>query len=205
MVGIPILLRSMFEADIDLTNLMKFPDYYKRMYASFLHAKIRLTKEAASSRPNPFLTEIRANRNHKKDLCETQAELDKLIAEKNGPIDIRCRAEFASKLDEYLSNYNSLCLDTHNNIRSLEEWYIQKLAAEDYRVVVFKQSKVDIVSELMYISHILPVQQNPLLISLEPRALNLIGTSLNCRSLQIQQQETKKSETANHKIDQNFV
>ena len=120
MVGIPILLRSMFEADIDLTNLMKCPDYYKRMYASFLKEKLRLTKEASSSRPNPFLAEIRANRNPKKDLCETQAELDRLTAEKNGPIDIRCRAEFAGKLDEYLSNYNSLCLDTHNNIRSLE-------------------------------------------------------------------------------------
>ncbi len=162
MVGIPILLRSMFEADIDLTNLMKCSDYYKRMYASFLQAKIRLTKEAASSRPNPFLAEIRANRNHKKDLCETQAELDKLIAEKNGPINIRCCAEFAGKLDEYLSNYNSLCLDTHNNIRSLEEWYIQKLAAEDYRVVVFKQSKVDIVPALMYISHILLIQTKSL-------------------------------------------
>lgn len=144
----------MFEADIDLTNLMKCPDYYKRMYASFLKEKLRLTKEAASSKPNPFLVEIRANRNPKKDLCETQAELDRLTAEKNGPIDIRCRAEFAGKLDEYLSNYNSLCLDTHNNIRSLEEWYIQKLAAEDYRVVVFKQSKVDIVPELRLVIHV---------------------------------------------------
>ncbi|MDN3511361.1 MAG: DUF5677 domain-containing protein [Candidatus Jettenia sp. CY-1] len=126
MVGIPILLRSMFEADIDLTNLMKCPDYYKRMYASFLKEKLRLTKEAASSRPNPFLTEIREDRNPKKDLCETQAELDQLIAENNGPIDIRHRAEFASKLDGYLSNYKSLCLDTHNNINSLEEWHIKK-------------------------------------------------------------------------------
>ena len=162
LVGIPILLRSMFEADIDLTNLMKCPDYYKRMYASFLKEKLPLTKEAASSRPNLFLAEIRANRNPKKALCETQAELDKLIAEKNGPIDIRCRAEFAGKLDEYLTNYKSLCLDTYNNIRSLEEWYIQKLAAEDYRVVVSKQSKVDIVPEIMYISHILLIQTKSL-------------------------------------------
>ena len=50
-VGIPILLRSMFEADIDLTNSLKCRDYYKRMYASFLEQKLRLTKEAASTRP----------------------------------------------------------------------------------------------------------------------------------------------------------
>ena len=50
LVGIPIFLRSMFEADIDLTNLMKNRDYSKRMYASFLNEKLRLTKEAASSK-----------------------------------------------------------------------------------------------------------------------------------------------------------
>lgn len=162
MVGIPILLRSMFEADIDLTNLMKCPDYYKRMHASFLEQKLRFTNEAASSRPSPFFAEIRTNRNPKKDICETQAERDQLIAEKNGPINIRCRAEFAGKLDEYLSIYNILCLDTHNNIRSLEEWHIQKLAAEDYQVVVFKQSKADIAPELIYISRILLIQTKSL-------------------------------------------
>jgi hypothetical protein len=161
-VGIPILLRSMFEADIDLINLLRCRDYHKRMYASFLKEKLRLTKEAASSRPNPLLTAIRANRNCKKDLNETQTELDRLLAEKNGPIDIRCRAEFAGKLDEYLSNYNSLCLDTHNNIRSLENWHIEKMADADYQVVVFKQTKTDVVPEAMYISHILLYQTKSL-------------------------------------------
>jgi hypothetical protein len=107
-VGIPILLRSMFEADIDLTNLSKCPGYHKRMYASFLKEKLRLIKEAASSRPNPILESIRAKRNSKKDLCETQAELDRFIAEKNGPIKNECRAELAGKLDEYRSNYNPI-------------------------------------------------------------------------------------------------
>lgn len=158
LVGIPILLRSMFEADIDLTNLLKVPSYFKRMTASFLKEKLNLTKEAASSRPSPFLDAVRKSRDPKKDFRETQAELNRLIAEKNGPINIRCRAEFAGKLDEYLTNYSVLCLDTHNNIRSLEEWHIEKLAEEDYRVVAFKQSKADIVPALMYISHILLTQ-----------------------------------------------
>jgi hypothetical protein len=153
-VGIPNLLRSMFEADIDLTNLMKCPDYYKRMYASFLEQKLRLTKEAASSRPNLFLASIREKRNTKKDLCETQAELDRLIAEKNGPITIKCRAELAGKLDEYLSNYNSLCLNAHNNIRSVEDSHIQTMPDGDYKVIMFKQAKTDMVFHVMYISHI---------------------------------------------------
>ncbi|MEW6586275.1 MAG: DUF5677 domain-containing protein [Nitrospirota bacterium] len=155
LVGIPVLLRSMFEADIDLTNLMKIPDYYKRMNASFLKEKLRVTKEAASSRPSPFLEAIRQNRDSKKDLREIQAELDRLTEEKNGPINIRCRAELAGKLDDYLTNYSMLCLDTHNNIRFLEEWHIEKLPAGKYRVVLFKQSTDDIALALLYVCHIL--------------------------------------------------
>ena len=145
----------MFEADIDLTNLMKYPDYHKRMYATFLEQKLRLTKEAASTRPNPLLTPIRESRNLKEDLCTTQAEVDRFKAEKKGPITIKHRAELAGKLDEYLSNYSGLCLDTHNNIRSLEDWHIQKTADGDYHVLLFKQVKSDIIIDVMYISHIL--------------------------------------------------
>ena len=61
----------------------------------------------------------------------------------------------AGKLDEYLSNYSGLCLDTHNNIRSLEDWHIQKTADGDYHVLLFKQVKSDIIIDVMYISHIL--------------------------------------------------
>jgi hypothetical protein len=145
----------MFEADIDLTNLIKCKDYSKRMYASFLKEKLRLTKEAASSKPNPFLTAIRESRNPAEDKKKTQKELDQLAAEKNNPIDIRCRAEFAGMLDEYISVYNMLCLDTHNNIRSLEDCHIEVDSGDDYHVVAFKQTKADLVHHLSAILGIL--------------------------------------------------
>jgi len=148
LVGIPIFLRSMFEADIDLSNLMNDRDYYKRMYASFLKEKLRLTKEAASSKPNPFLTAVRASRNPEEDLQETQDEIDRLAAEKHGPMDIRCRAELAGKIDEYLSVYNMLCLDTHNNISSLEDWHLEVVGPDDYHAVAFKQTKGNLVHHL---------------------------------------------------------
>ena len=162
LVGIPIFLRSMWEADVDLTNLMKCRDYSKRMHASFLKEKLRLTKEAASSKPNPFLTAVRAKRNPTEDLKEPQNELDRLAAEKNGPVDIRCRAELAGKLDEYLSVYNMLCLDTHNNIRSLEEWHLEVAGPDDYQAVAFKQTKADLVHHLSAIPGILLVQTKSL-------------------------------------------
>jgi hypothetical protein len=160
LVGIPILLRSMFEADIDLTNVMKCRDYPKRMRASFLEQRLRLTIEAASSRPNPFLADIR--KNPKEDLDETRAELNKLKDEKNGPISIRCRAELAGNLDEYLSVYNMLCLDTHNNIRSLEQWHLDVTDTDQYHAVAFKVTKADILHYLSAIPGILLVQSKAL-------------------------------------------
>jgi len=163
LVGIPMLLRGMFEADIDLTNVMKCPDYPKHMCASFLEQKLRLTKEVASSMPNPFLADIRKHRKPKEDIDEIQAELDKLKTEKNGPINIRCRAEFAGKLDEYLSVYNMLCLDTHNNIRSLEEWHLDVTGTHQYHVVVFKMTnKADMLHYLSAIPGILLIQSKAL-------------------------------------------
>jgi hypothetical protein len=162
LVGIPILLRSMFEADIDLTNIMKFPDYLKRMYATFLDQKIRLTKEAASSRPNPYLKEVRERRNPNMDLEQTQAELDELKNEQNGPIQIRFRAELAGKLNEYLSVYNMLCLDTHNNIQSLEHWHLEMASVDQYRAVAFKITKADMLAHLSSIPGILLVQSKAL-------------------------------------------
>ncbi len=161
-VGIPILLRSMFEADIDLANLMKYPDYSKRMHASFFKEKLRLTKEAASSKFNPFLTVVSASHNPAEDLKETQDEINRLAAEKHGPIDIRCRAELAGKLDEYLSVYNMLCLDTHNNIRSLEDWHLEVVGPDDYYAVAFKQTKADLAHHLSAVPGIVLLQTKAL-------------------------------------------
>ena len=58
LVGLPILLRSMFEADVDLTNCIKDSNYFKNMYAAFLKEKIRLTKEALPDKDNPYLSPI---------------------------------------------------------------------------------------------------------------------------------------------------
>jgi hypothetical protein len=162
LVGIPIFLRSMFEADIDLTNLMKCRDYSKRMLASFLKEKLRLTKEAASSKLNPFLAAVRTSRNPADDLKETQDEIDRLAAEKHGPIDIRCRAELAGKIDEYLSVYNMLCLDTHNNIRSLKDWHLEEVGSDDYHAVAFKQTKAGLVHHLSAIPGIILLQTKAL-------------------------------------------
>jgi hypothetical protein len=48
-----------------------------------------------------------------------------------------------------------LCLDTHNNIRSLEDWHLEVVSSDDYHAVAFKQTKADLVHHLSAIPGIL--------------------------------------------------
>jgi hypothetical protein len=152
---IPIILRSMFEADIDLTNCMADKDYFERMNLSFLEKKRRLTEEANPSKNNPFLRLISQVRNVKQDLAETQKEIATLSRKGFYSLSIRKRAKQAGKLNEYLSVYNFLCLDTHNNIRALEYQHIQAKSKDQYQVVVFGRNKSDFVEHSIAISDIL--------------------------------------------------
>jgi hypothetical protein len=156
LVGLPMLLRSMFEADVDLTNCIKDSNYFKNMYAAFLKEKIRLTKEALPDKDNPYLSPISQFRDFKNELESTQDELEKLKSDGYCPLSIRKRSDKAGKLNEYLSLYNMLCLDTHNNIRSLENYHI--ISGEnqsDYHVVVFNLTKEDLLASISAIPGIL--------------------------------------------------
>jgi len=157
LVGIPILLRSMFEADIDLVNVMKHSDYPKQMCAAYIEQQIRMTKAAIASKSNPFFAEIHKQREPHRDLKEAELELEKLIPDKN-PHRIKGRAKLAEKLEEHNSIYNMLCSETHNNIQSLERWHLNVTSMDEYHVEVFKTSKDDILHYLSAIPGILLVQ-----------------------------------------------
>ena len=156
MVGLPVLLRSMFEADVDLTNCIKDEDYFRNMYASFLKESIRLTKETLSEKDNPYLKPIAGFHDFRKKLESTQDELANLKSEGYCALTIRDRADKAGKLNEYLSLYHMLCLDTHNNIGSLEDYHIVSGENhENYQVVVFKLTKEDLIANISAIPGIL--------------------------------------------------
>jgi hypothetical protein len=201
LVGVPVLLRSMWEAEIDLANMMKYPDYYKRMYATFLHQKLRLMKEAASSRANPFLATVREHRNPKKDMEETQAKLYKFKNEKNGPIQIRSRAKLAGKLNEYLSVYTMLCLDTHNNIFSLEDWHLDEISTNEYRAVAFKHEKADLIKHLSSIPGILLVQSKALANFLGTEGIDFTPYLKELKKMQSDVKKYAKEKEANNCVD----
>lgn len=144
LTGLPILLRSMFEADIDLTNCIKEKRYFKNMYASLLKEKMKRLKESFPEKNNPYLKPINGVDSIEIELEFTENEYETLKKDGHKPIGIKDRSEKAGKLAEYHSIYNILCLETHNNIASLEKNYIEHdPEKDDYQVAIFKEKKED--------------------------------------------------------------
>lgn len=82
LAGVPIILRSMFEADIDMTNVITERDYFKQMYVSFLHQKKRLLEAANKTNPqNAFLKPIGDIHDVDKDLADVTTEINSLKAQ----------------------------------------------------------------------------------------------------------------------------
>jgi hypothetical protein len=152
LTGIPFLFRGMFEADIDLTNSMNDPNYFKTMYATFLKERIRLSKEVVPEKDNPYLNSLIEFRDYNEETKRTQQELSDFKKKGYRPIMIRDKADKAGKLNEYVSVYNLLCLDTHNNLVSLEKYHINKNKdKKEHEVFVFHINKED---QIAYISGI---------------------------------------------------
>jgi len=106
--------------------------------------KAKLTKEALSNSINPFLQSARETIDLKANLMSTEEEMQKLKSAKFTSLHIKEKFDKAGKLAEYFTVYSMLCLETHNNIRSLEERYIEKLGDNDWRLVFTLQDKVSI-------------------------------------------------------------
>lgn len=119
--GIPILLRSMYEALVDLDLLVTDGHYFQRMDAANLAQMLRLLHQSPT---NPLLAGLEQRHDIGALKNQLQAELDGLHAQKRGAMDFRARCTKANRENEYLTIYQSLCLDAHNNVTALIERHL---------------------------------------------------------------------------------
>jgi hypothetical protein len=116
--GVPILVRGILEAYVDLINLCKDSAYIKSMEVSYFEEWLRILKEAKN--------------NQNSNLCGTfqvedlsahidifQEELKRLKKEGFKVLSAKERFNNAGMGKEYSANYNILCCHSHNNLRSL--------------------------------------------------------------------------------------
>ena len=149
LAGIPIILRSMWEADIDMSNVINDPDYFKQMYLGFLIEKVRFLKAAkTASTQSAFFNPIVEICSIDQELKAVEGEISSLKANGIAILNIRDRAQKANRTDEYSCVYTNLCLASHNNIVELERSHIISSNSNHLRVAIFSQKREE------YLSHI---------------------------------------------------
>jgi len=142
-MGVPILLRSALEADLDFMILAKERRYGYHIRAAELHEWIRILREA-KKRQNPFLSGIAQIPNLEEVLVHWQTELSELKEKGFGPLKQKQKFHRAELEPVYRSFYNFLCCHSHNNIRALVSRHIDIAAdRKDFQVEYYAPVKLD--------------------------------------------------------------
>lgn len=132
-VGIPVLLRSMFEALVDLDNLVHDQSYFERMDAANLDQYLKLLRESPT---NPLLSGLDEKHDLPRVISEYEAQLDELRSRKRGQKDMRSRCADVDREDEYLSIYLLFCMDAHNNVGALIDRHISEGKSQTLQVTL---------------------------------------------------------------------
>jgi Family of unknown function (DUF5677) len=115
--AIPVLLRPMYEALVDLDNLLQDASYVEYMEAANLKQVLKLLSAAEDN--NPLLQGLTEGR---PELSRTFAErFAELKAAGKRPLSIEARCRRAGRQNEYDSLYALFCLDSHNNSAALAD------------------------------------------------------------------------------------
>jgi Family of unknown function (DUF5677) len=133
-IGIPILLRSMQEALVDLDNVVNDAGYVENIEAANLKQILKLLN---SAKTNPMLAGLLEQ--HPKDADELWAELHARNARGKRSLKIYDRFVMAGMQNEYDGLYALLCLDAHSNSAALADRHIDELPDGTPQVSIFRR------------------------------------------------------------------
>jgi hypothetical protein len=134
--GVPILLRAILEAYVDLLNLVRDPKYGYQLHFGYVKEWLKLLDEAKTGK-SEYLMAISKDAALDGTIAEWKAQKDKLEAAGYKGLTIEGKFKAAGMEKEYRSIYNSLCSDSHNNLRSLIGRHIE-VDSSDFSVVFYK-------------------------------------------------------------------
>jgi len=142
-MGVPILLRSALEANLDFMNLAKERRYGYYMRSAELHEWIKILREAKKNQ-NRFLSCISQIPNLEEVLIQWETELSELNTKGFNPLNQKQKFERAKLEPVYRSFYNFLCCHSHNNIRALVSRHIDISADQtDFQVEYYAPVNLD--------------------------------------------------------------
>jgi hypothetical protein len=132
--GIPVLLRSMFEALVDVDNRLRDAAYVERMEAANLNQILKLLDD---ERSNPLVEGLQARRDVAAETAAVRTRLAELTAKGATELSLSTRCTRVDRGREYRSFYRLFCLDSDNNIAALEGRHVERTDEGGARVSIF--------------------------------------------------------------------
>lgn len=135
-IAIPIVFRTILEADLDLNNLCKDPRYGYRLELGFIRSWLDYLGVARRGE-NSLLMElgkVKALPDEIKSQKAREKELEQLGYKR---IDIKEKFQLAEMDNEFGAIYPKLCSHSHNGLEALRERH-GKVSGNDYEMEYFK-------------------------------------------------------------------
>jgi hypothetical protein len=129
-IGVPLLIRSMYEADVDLVNILNDSDYFKSLYATYLTKMTGVIQQAHNSESPGFMKAAGGIEEMRAFLREKNNELKSLKRDGHKPLQMKDRFCRAKLDEEYISSYAYLCRYSHNDIVALQNRHLRTVGDE---------------------------------------------------------------------------
>jgi len=135
--SLQIILRSLFEAHVDLDNLSKDPKHGYFLQLSYLEENMKLFKEAKNDQ-NFYMTIIAQQPDLDSKIDKFEKEITTLKCKGFKNLNISDKFKKANLKNEYKTFYNLLCSAAHNNFRSLLDRHVTSINGKN-EVQYFKR------------------------------------------------------------------
>jgi Family of unknown function (DUF5677) len=131
--AIPIVMRSLYEAAVDLENLLLNAEYLKNMEAANL---AQIHELLVQGRVNPLFRGLDQGSDTTANLRQFGNRLAELKRLGRGVLSIKDRCAAVNRDDEYRTVYALLTLDVHNNLAALGDRHFED-AGENGTIAIF--------------------------------------------------------------------
>jgi len=122
--AIPVILRSILEAYVDLENLCKDPKYGYSLEIKYIVKILKFLNEARNEK-NTYLDIIAQAPDYDEQLSRMEAEKERLINLGYKDLNKFERFSKAGMENEYRTIYNWLCCASHNDYRVLRDRHLE--------------------------------------------------------------------------------
>ena len=140
-VALPIVLRAIIEAHVDLVNMLQTQRYGYYLELDYVNQWLVILQEAKRGK-NEYLADISVVPSLDETIKDFTEQKLKLKSDGYEKLKIENKFIRADMEKEYRSIYNNLCAHAHNNIRALMDRHFEREQG-DLSVVLYKEYNLE--------------------------------------------------------------